>query len=165
MKEPAWWQRGVIYQVYPRSFQDLDADGVGDLKRISSRLDYLVDLGVDAIWISPIFPSPMRDFGYDVTDYCAIHPLFGSLADFDALLRPRMRVALRSSSISFRTTPQMSIPGFRRAADRSSTRDETGTSGVTRNRTVRLQTTGRANLAGRPGVSMRSPGNTTTTHI
>ena len=86
MKEPAWWQRGVIYQVYPRSFQDSDADGVGDLKGISSRLDYLVDLGVDAIWISPIFPSPMRDFGYDVTDYCAIHPLFGSLADFDALL-------------------------------------------------------------------------------
>ena len=86
MKEPAWWQRGVIYQVYPRSFQDSDADGVGDLKGISGRLDYLVDLGVDAIWISPIFPSPMRDFGYDVTDYCAIHPLFGSLADFDALL-------------------------------------------------------------------------------
>jgi alpha-glucosidase len=86
MKKPAWWQRGAIYQVYPRSFQDSDADGVGDLKGISSRLDYLVDLGVDAIWISPIFPSPMRDFGYDVTDYCAIHPLFGSLADFDALL-------------------------------------------------------------------------------
>jgi alpha-glucosidase len=84
MKKVAWWQRGVIYQVYPRSFQDSNADGVGDLKGISRRLDYLVDLGVDGIWISPIFPSPMRDFGYDVT--CAIHPLFGSLADFDALL-------------------------------------------------------------------------------
>jgi alpha-glucosidase len=82
----AWWQRGVIYQVYPRSFQDTNDDGIGDLNGISSRLDYLVDLGVEAIWISPIFPSPMRDFGYDVTDYCAIHPLFGSLADFDALL-------------------------------------------------------------------------------
>src|ERR1700722_16641677 len=71
----AWWQRGVIYQVYPRSFQDTNDDGIGDLNGISSRLDYLVDLGVEAIWISPIFPSPMRDFGYDVTDYCAIHPL------------------------------------------------------------------------------------------
>jgi len=82
----AWWQRGVIYQVYPRSFQDTNDDGIGDLNGISSRLDYLVDLGVEAIWISPIFPSPMRDFGYDVSDYCAIHPLFGSLADFDSLL-------------------------------------------------------------------------------
>ena len=86
MKEKAWWQRGVIYQVYPRSFQDSNGDGVGDLKGISLRLEHLVDLGIDAIWISPIFPSPMRDFGYDVSDYCAIHPLFGSLADFDALL-------------------------------------------------------------------------------
>ena len=86
MKEQAWWQRGVIYQVYPRSFQDLDGDGVGDLKGISTRLEHLVELGIDAVWISPIFPSPMRDFGYDVSDYCAIHPLFGSLADFDALL-------------------------------------------------------------------------------
>ena len=76
----------MIYQVYPRSFQDSNGDGVGDLKGISLRLEHLVDLGIDAIWISPIFPSPMRDFGYDVSDYCAIHPLFGSLADFDALL-------------------------------------------------------------------------------
>ena len=86
MKERAWWQTGVIYQVYPRSFQDSNGDGVGDLKGISQRLEHLVDLGIDAIWISPIFPSPMRDFGYDVSDYCDIHPLFGSLADFDALL-------------------------------------------------------------------------------
>jgi alpha-glucosidase len=75
MQENIWWQRGVIYQVYPRSFQDSNGDGVGDLKGISMRLGHLVDLGIDAIWISPIFPSPMRDFGYDVSDYCAIHPL------------------------------------------------------------------------------------------
>jgi alpha-glucosidase len=81
-----WWRRGVIYQVYPRSFQDTNGDGVGDLKGIGRRLDHLVALGVNAVWISPIFPSPMRDFGYDVTDYCDIHPLFGSLADFDSLL-------------------------------------------------------------------------------
>ena len=86
MVDGAWWRRGVIYQVYPRSFQDANGDGVGDLKGIGRRLDHLVALGVNAVWISPIFPSPMRDFGYDVTDYCDIHPLFGSLADFDSLL-------------------------------------------------------------------------------
>lgn len=82
----AWWQTGVIYQVYPRSFQDTDGDGIGDLKGITRRLPHLIELGVDAIWISPIFPSPMRDFGYDVSNYCDISPLFGTLSDFDALL-------------------------------------------------------------------------------
>ncbi len=81
-----WWQQGVIYQIYPRSFQDTDGDGVGDLKGIELRLDYLARLGVDAIWISPIFTSPMVDFGYDVADYCAVDPLFGTLEDFDRLL-------------------------------------------------------------------------------
>jgi oligo-1,6-glucosidase/alpha-glucosidase len=81
-----WWERGVVYQVYPRSFQDSNGDGVGDLAGIERRLDYLAELGVDAVWISPIFPSPMADFGYDVADYCAIDPLFGKLADFDRLL-------------------------------------------------------------------------------
>jgi alpha-glucosidase len=79
MKERDWWQKGVIYQVYPRSFQDSDGDGVGDLKGILMRLPHLIDMGIDAIWISPIFPSPMRDFGYDVSDYCAIHSLFEPL--------------------------------------------------------------------------------------
>ncbi len=86
MQAMNWWQRGIIYEVYPRSFQDTDGDGVGDLKGILQRLDYLVTLGVDAVWISPIYPSPMADFGYDVADYCAIDPLFGSMADFDRLL-------------------------------------------------------------------------------
>jgi alpha-glucosidase len=81
-----WWQTGVIYQVYPRSFQDTDGDGIGDLNGITQRLSHLIELGVDAIWISPIFPSPMRDFGYDVSNYCDISPLFGTLADFDTLL-------------------------------------------------------------------------------
>src|SRR4051812_43621968 len=81
-----WWQRGTIYQVYPRSFMDSNGDGVGDLRGIVSRLDYLRWLGVDAIWISPIYPSPMKDFGYDVADYVDIDPLFGSLADFDHLV-------------------------------------------------------------------------------
>ncbi len=81
-----WWQRGVVYQIYPRSFQDDNGDGIGDLAGIERRLDHLADLGVDGIWISPCFPSPMADFGYDVADYCDIDPRFGTLADFDRLL-------------------------------------------------------------------------------
>lgn len=81
-----WWRGGVIYQIYPRSFQDSTGDGQGDLNGIASRLDYVADLGVDAIWISPFFKSPMKDFGYDVSDYRDIDPSFGTLADFDALL-------------------------------------------------------------------------------
>jgi alpha-glucosidase len=81
-----WWQTAVFYQIYPRSFQDTDGDGIGDLQGIIDRLDYLVELGIDAIWISPIFPSPMADFGYDVSDYYDIHPIFGDLETFDRLL-------------------------------------------------------------------------------
>ncbi len=81
-----WWQRGIIYHIYPRSFQDSNDDGVGDLPGIISRLDYLQWLGVDGVWISPIYPSPMADFGYDVSDYTAIHPMFGTLDDFDRLV-------------------------------------------------------------------------------
>ena len=81
-----WWRGAVIYQIYPRSFQDSDGDGVGDLRGITQRLDYVADLGVDAVWISPFFKSPMKDFGYDVSDYRAVDPMFGSLADFDALV-------------------------------------------------------------------------------
>jgi alpha-glucosidase len=81
-----WWQAGVIYQIYPRSFQDTDDDGIGDLKGIEGWLDYLISLGVAAIWISPIYPSPMVDFGYDVADYCDVDPRFGTLTDFDDLV-------------------------------------------------------------------------------
>jgi alpha-glucosidase len=82
-----WWNGAVFYQVYPRSFMDADGDGVGDLKGIEARLDYIAGLGVDAVWLSPVFRSPMKDFGYDVADYCDIDPLFGTLADFDAVVR------------------------------------------------------------------------------
>ena len=91
-----WWQTGVIYQIYPRSFQDSNGDGVGDLPGITRRLDYLSDtLGVDAVWLSPIYPSPMHDFGYDVADYCDIHPMFGTLDDFDRLLEEAHRRGLK----------------------------------------------------------------------
>src|SRR5438552_5564972 len=82
-----WWQRGIVYQIYPLSFQDENGDGRGDLNGIRRRLDYLAWLGVDAVWISPIYPSPMKDGGYDISDYCDISPIFGTLADFDGLLQ------------------------------------------------------------------------------
>ena len=81
-----WWQTGIIYQIYPRSFQDSNGDGIGDLPGIRQRLKYVQSLNVGAVWLSPIYPSPMHDFGYDVADYTDIHPMFGTLADFDALL-------------------------------------------------------------------------------
>src|SRR5690606_3925638 len=81
-----WWKTGVIYQIYPRSFYDANGDGIGDLLGIMRKLDYLQWLGIQAIWISPIYPSPMADFGYDVSDYTGIDPIFGTMADFDRLL-------------------------------------------------------------------------------
>jgi alpha-glucosidase len=81
-----WWRHGIFYQIYPRSFQDSNGDGVGDIAGIIHRLPYLVELGVDAVWLSPIFPSPMTDFGYDISDYTGIDPLFGTMKDFDALI-------------------------------------------------------------------------------
>lgn len=87
MAQKSWWQTGVTYQIYPRSYMDSNGDGIGDLKGIQQKLDYLKDIvGVDAVWISPIYPSPMHDFGYDVADYCDINPMFGNLEDLDVLL-------------------------------------------------------------------------------
>ncbi|MBN1200883.1 MAG: DUF3459 domain-containing protein [Anaerolineae bacterium] len=90
-----WWQHGIIYQIYPRSFADSNGDGIGDLNGITGRLDYLANLGVDAIWLSPIYPSPDADFGYDISDYCAVDPKFGTLADFDRLLEEAHRREIR----------------------------------------------------------------------
>ena len=93
--QPRWWQTGVVYEIYPRSFADANGDGTGDLAGITSRLDYLAWLGVDAIWIAPFYPSPMADFGYDIADYIDVDPLFGSLGDFDALLAAAHERGLR----------------------------------------------------------------------
>jgi alpha-glucosidase len=81
-----WWRGAVIYQIYPRSIADSNGDGIGDLRGITARLDYVASLGVDAIWVSPFFKSPMRDFGYDISDFRAVDPIFGNMDDFDALL-------------------------------------------------------------------------------
>ncbi|MDP3803021.1 alpha-glucosidase family protein [Brevundimonas sp.] len=90
-----WWRGAVIYQVYPRSFADTDGDGVGDLAGITAHLEHIASLGVDAVWLSPFFTSPMKDFGYDVADYCDVDPIFGTLADFDRLIEKAHRLGLR----------------------------------------------------------------------
>src|SRR5258706_1013992 len=94
-RDKLWWRHGIFYQIYPRSFQDTNADGVGDIAGIIERLPYLQSLGIDAIWLSPIFPSPMIDFGYDIADYTGIDPLFGTMADFDALVKAADVVGLK----------------------------------------------------------------------
>src|SRR5690554_3641560 len=90
-----WWRGGVIYQIYPRSFMDASGDGVGDLRGIIGKLDYVAGLGVDAIWLSPIFTSPMADMGYDVSNYTDIDPLFGTLEDFDDLVAKAHELGLK----------------------------------------------------------------------
>lgn len=90
-----WWQKGIFYQIYPRSFQDSTGSGIGDLPGITQRLDYLKSLNVNTLWLSPIYPSPMHDFGYDVADYCDINPMFGTMADFDRLLAETHRRGLK----------------------------------------------------------------------
>lgn len=86
LSDTVWWQHAVVYEIYPRSFQDSNGDGFGDLEGIRRRLDYLGWLGVDAIWIAPIYPSPMADGGYDVSDYRGIDSIFGTAANFERLL-------------------------------------------------------------------------------
>ncbi|MES3025278.1 MAG: alpha-amylase family glycosyl hydrolase [Pseudomonadota bacterium] len=94
-RQTPWWREAIIYQVYPRSFLDTNGDGVGDLPGITAKLDYIAALGVDIVWISPFFTSPMKDFGYDVSDYCDVDPLFGSLADFDRLIAKAHSLGLK----------------------------------------------------------------------
>ena len=106
MHSDAWWRDAVIYQIYPRSFADSDGDGMGDLPGITARLAACVELGVDAVWLSPFYPSPQADAGYDVADYRDVDPLFGTLADADALIADaRTTWACGSSSTWCRTTP------------------------------------------------------------
>ena len=90
-----WWRGAAIYQIYSRSFMDANGDGIGDLPGITRRLDHVASLGVDAIWISPFFTSPMKDFGYDVADYCDVDPIFGTIDDYDALVARAHELGLK----------------------------------------------------------------------
>ena len=115
-----WWNQAVFYEIYIRSFQDSNDDGIGDLNGITSRLDYLQDLGVNALWITPFYPSPQVDFGYDVADHENVDPLFGTLADFDRLVseahRREIRIAMTPRSI--RRSDHLGQTGSRRSASR-----------------------------------------------
>jgi alpha-glucosidase len=113
-----WWEDAVVYQIYPRSFQDSDGDGVGDLRGIEQRLDHLSYLGVDAFWLSPIYPSPLADFGYDVADYTAIHPVFGTLDDFDSLVAAAHERGLRVLLDLVPSHTSIEHPWFRQHPDR-----------------------------------------------
>src|ERR1041385_1391562 len=95
MADKDWWRSAVTYQIYPRSYKDSNSDGVGDLAGITDKLDYVASLGVDAIWISPFFKSPMKDFGYDVSDYTSVDPIFGKNEDFDILLKRAHELGLK----------------------------------------------------------------------
>src|SRR6195952_3000631 len=94
-KANPWWRGAAIYQIYPRSFADSNGDGIGDLAGITAHLDHVASLGMDAVWLSPFFTSPMKDFGYDVADYRDVDPIFGTLADFDALLAKAHSLGLK----------------------------------------------------------------------
>jgi alpha-glucosidase len=113
-----WWQEAVVYQIYPRSFQDSDGDGVGDLRGITQRLDHLAYLGVDALWLSPIYPSPLADFGYDVSDYTAIDPQFGTMGDFDELVAAAHDRGLRVLLDLIPCHTSIEHPWFRKHPDR-----------------------------------------------
>jgi len=113
-----WWENASIYQIYPRSFQDSDGDGIGDLYGIETRLDHLVELGVDGFWLSPIHPSPLADFGYDISDYTAIDPVYGTLEDFDRLVAAADARGLRVLMDLVPCHTSIEHPWFREHPDR-----------------------------------------------
>lgn len=164
----SWWREGVFYQIYPRSFADSNGDGNGDLPGILTHLDHLNDgtpnsLGVDAIWLSPIYPSPMDDMGYDVSDYCDIHPMFGSLAEFDLLLHLPTSAASACSWTWSSITPRISTPGFRSRAAHEKVPSGIGTSGEILHRAGDRRTIGNPSSAGALGNGMKPPNNITIT--
>ena len=132
-----WWRGAVIYQIYPRSFLDTSGDGVGDLNGITRRLDYVAGLGVDAVWISPFFTSPMLDFGYDVADFVSVDPLFGTLADFDRLVERAHALDLKVMIDQVVSHTASVHPWFRAAAPAATIPRPIGTCGPTPSPMVR----------------------------
>src|ERR1039458_9071003 len=148
-----WWHDAVIYQIYPRSFGDSNGDGIGDLNGITDHLDYLKDLGVDGIWITPFFPSPQVDFGYDISDYEGIDPQYGTMADFDRLMPKPGSGISASCSISWSITPRTGIPGSWSRARRVPIPRPIGMSGRIRRPATVRPITGSRSSAARPGSS------------
>ena len=163
-KNADWWRGAVIYQVYPRSFSGHDRRRQRRPCRHYSRLAHIASLGVDAIWLSPFFKSPMADMGYDVSDYCAVDPMFGTMEDFDALVAEAHRLGLKIIIDQVLSHTSDQHPWFveSRAEQRRTTRP-TGMSGPIRSRTAPRPTTGCRFSAARPGNGTRSAGNTTCT--
>ncbi|GIT73830.1 MAG: hypothetical protein Ct9H300mP28_36440 [Pseudomonadota bacterium] len=152
-----WWKSAVFYQIYPRSFYDSNNDGIGDLKGVVEKLDHLNDgngggLGIDAIWLSPFFPSPQADFGYDVSDYCDVDPIFGSLKDFDSLVseshKRRIRVVI--DLVLNHTSDQH--PWFAESRQNRTNTKPTGMYGLIRVLMENLLTTGWLYLEGQHGL-------------
>ena len=158
-----WWQTAVIYQIYPRSFQDSNGDGIGDVAGIKRRLPYSAQLGVDAIWLSPIYPSPMADFGYDVADYTEIDPVFGTLADFDSFLAEAHGHGIKIILDLVPNHTWISIPGSSTAAHRVRTPNVTGTSGAIRPEMEDRPIIGCPSSAVEPGNLIRKPASITAT--
>jgi Alpha amylase, catalytic domain len=158
--EEPWWRRAVVYEIALVSFQDTNGDGEGDLKGLLHRLDYLKWLGVDAVWLTPIYKSPMRDFGYDIADFCSIDPRYGSMEEFD-----RVTDALHEAGIKIILdlvhTPRMSIPGSSRAALRGPTGRRIGTCGRMPPKMAVRRTTGAAALAAVGGNGARRASSST----
>jgi alpha amylase-like protein len=162
MGDATWWQRGVIYQIYPRSFMDSDGDGVGDLPGILARLDHLSWLGVDAVWLPPVHPSPMDDFGYDVSDYTGVDPVFGTLDDMDELVAAAHRRGLRVLLDWVPNHTPTGTCGSRSRGRRATAPGGTGTSGATRGPAVARRATGCAMPATAPGAGTRAAASSTT---
>ena len=156
----AWWRAAVTYQVYPRSFADGDGDGVGDIAGIRSRLPYIRDLGVDAIWLNPWYPSPMADAGYDVADYRAIDPLFGTLAEAEALIAEARALDLRvllDIVPNHLSSDACVVSGRARGGTRGPMSGSASCSDPDVAMARSRRTTGRASSVGPPGRASASP--------
>jgi hypothetical protein len=158
-EQTPWWREAIIYQVYPRSFLDTNGDGIGDLPGITAKLDYIAGLGADIVWISPFFTSPMKDFGYDVADYCDVDPMFGTLADFDALIARAHSLGLKIMIDQVLShTAEVGSPKAARAA---TIRRPTGMSGPILSPTAIRRITGCPCLAARRGSGTAGASSTT----
>ena len=156
-----WWKSAVIYEIYPRSFADTNGDGIGDLNGITAHLDYLKDLGVDAIWITPFYPSPQVDFGYDISDYEAVDPQYGTMADFERLVTEAGKRGIKVINDMVMNHTSDQHPWFKESKSSRKTRRPIGTSGRTATPKATPRTTGNRSSGIRRGSGPSRANNTT----